>query len=127
MRCNLQKTHDFRGTGRLFHKHPFEGSSLAADDTTNILKIEFDCRLGAIAVSPSLCGPQYQETDEHRHLGFQTFIKEDRKYLGWENFRDQTKYQSVTHDQITVEPKDLDGLLMLVKECMAARREIHVS
>merc|ERR1712202_23719 len=39
-----------------------EQGGLTADDITNIIKMEFDCRPGAIAVSLALREPKYQET-----------------------------------------------------------------
>merc|ERR1739848_738564 len=39
-----------------------EKGELSADDITNVLKIEFDARPGAIAVSLALREPKYQET-----------------------------------------------------------------
>merc|ERR1711979_134041 len=39
-----------------------ECGKLTADDITNVLKIEFDCRPGAIALSLALREPKYQET-----------------------------------------------------------------
>merc|ERR1712043_133824 len=42
---------------------------LTADDITNILKIEYDCRPGAIAVTLALREPKYQETAAYCHFG----------------------------------------------------------
>merc|ERR1712107_402250 len=46
-----------------------EKGSLSVDDVTNILKIEFDCRPGAIAKSLALREPKYQETAAYCHFG----------------------------------------------------------
>merc|ERR1712000_563812 len=46
-----------------------ECGKLTPDDITNVLKIEFDCRPGAIAVSLSLREPKYQETAAYCHFG----------------------------------------------------------
>merc|ERR1712056_107733 len=46
-----------------------EQGSLTPDDITDILKIEFDCRPGAIAVSLALREPKYQETAAYCHFG----------------------------------------------------------
>merc|ERR1712232_1288032 len=67
------------GTGR---------GSLSAEDITNIIKIEFDCRPGAIAQSLSLREPKYQETAAYCHFGRQPYTKEGRKYFEWENAKD---------------------------------------
>merc|ERR1711920_491465 len=39
-----------------------EQGGLSAEDITNVLKMEFDCRPGAIAMSLALREPKYQET-----------------------------------------------------------------
>merc|ERR1712093_691457 len=46
-----------------------ECGSLTPDDITNVLKIEFDCRPGAIAVSLALREPKYQDTAAYCHFG----------------------------------------------------------
>ena len=45
-----------------------EQVSLTADDIANVLKIEFDCRPGAIAVSLALREPKYQDTAAYCHF-----------------------------------------------------------
>jgi len=65
-----------------------EQGSLTADDITNVLKIEFDCRPGAIAVSLALREPKYQETAAYCHFGREPFTKDGRKYFEWENSKD---------------------------------------
>ena len=46
-----------------------EQKALAANDVANIIKIEFDCRLGAIAKSLQLREPNYQATAAHFYFG----------------------------------------------------------
>merc|ERR1712093_948579 len=46
-----------------------ECGKLSAEDITNILKVEFDCRPGAIAVSLALREPKYQDTAAYCHFG----------------------------------------------------------
>merc|ERR1712071_690445 len=48
---------------------------LSPDDITNILKVEFDCRPGAIAVSLALREPKYQETAAYCHFGREPVTK----------------------------------------------------
>merc|ERR1712048_7657 len=45
-----------------------EKANLTPTDITNIVKIEFDCRPGAIAVTLALREPKYQETAAYCHL-----------------------------------------------------------
>ena len=79
-----------------------ECGSLSADDITNILKIEFDCRPGAIAVSLALREPKYQETAAYCHFGREPYTQEGRKYFEWENAKDLKKYGAMKSDDVTV-------------------------
>jgi len=78
-----------------------ECGSLSPDDITNILKIEFDCRPGAIAVSLALREPKYQETAAYCHFGREPYTKDGRKYFEWENAKDMKKYASMSSEQVT--------------------------
>merc|ERR1712204_18074 len=80
-----------------------EQGSLTADDITNVIKIAFDCRPGAIAVSLSLCEPKYQETAAYCHFGREPYTKDGIKFFEWENSQDVSKYASMTSEQITAE------------------------
>ena len=55
----------------LVETHGTEQGSLTADDTTIFLKIEFDFRHGAIAVSLALQETKQQETAAYCHVGRQ--------------------------------------------------------
>merc|ERR1712227_1168220 len=77
-----------------------EQGSLTADDITNVLKIEFDCRPGAIAVSLALREPKYQETAAYCHFGREPYTKDGIKYFEWENPKDLTKYAPMTSEQV---------------------------
>merc|ERR1712224_904816 len=74
---------------------------LTPDDITNIVKIEFDCRPGAIAVSLALREPKYQETAAYCHFGRAPYTKDGCKFFEWENPRDLTKYQTMDSQQVT--------------------------
>merc|ERR1712065_13482 len=80
-------------------------SGLAADDITNVLKIEFDCRPGAIALSLALREPKYQETAAYCHFGRAPYTKDGIKFFEWENAKDLSKYQPLTPDQVQTELK----------------------
>jgi S-adenosylmethionine synthetase len=58
-----------------------ECGKLTADDITNIVKVEFDARPGAIATSLALREPKYQETAAYCHFGRKPYTKEGRKYF----------------------------------------------
>merc|ERR1712151_163939 len=58
-----------------------ECGQLTADDITKIVKIEFDCRPGAIAMSLALREPKYQETAAYCHFGREPYTQDGKKIL----------------------------------------------
>merc|ERR1712057_132109 len=80
-----------------------ECGKLTANDITNILKINFDCRPGAIAVSLALREPKYQETAAYCHFGRQPYTKDGIKFFEWENPKDLKKYAGMSSAQVTSE------------------------
>merc|ERR1712134_121339 len=77
-----------------------EQGALTAVDITNVIKIEFDCRPGAIALSLALREPKYQETAAYCHFGRQAVTKNGIKFFEWENAKDLSKYKSMNSDQV---------------------------
>merc|ERR1712054_682264 len=77
-----------------------EKNGLTADDITNVLKIEFDCRPGAIAVSLALREPKYQETAAYCHFGRQPYTEDGIKFFEWENAKDLSKYKAMSSAQV---------------------------
>lgn len=82
-----------------------EQGALTAEDITNVIKIAFDCRPGAIAVSLALREPKYQETAAYCHFGRAPYTKDGRKYFEWENAKDLSKYKGMNSTQVTAELK----------------------
>merc|ERR1719387_2583857 len=82
-----------------------EQGNLTANDITNILKINFDARPGAIGVSLALREPKYQETAAYGHFGRQPYTKDGIKYFEWENAQDLRKYSKLSSAQVTGELK----------------------
>lgn len=78
-----------------------ENGALTAEDITNILKVEFDARPGAIAVSLALREPKYQETAAYCHFGREPYTKDGMKFFEWENAKDLSKYQAMNSEQVT--------------------------
>jgi S-adenosylmethionine synthetase len=70
------------------------------DDITKVLKIAFDARPGAIAVSLALREPKYQETAAYCHFGREAVTKDGMKYFEWENPKDLSKYNKMSPAQI---------------------------
>jgi len=77
-----------------------EKGQLSVDDITNVLKIEFDCRPGAIAQSLALREPKYQDTAAYCHFGREAVTKNGIKFFEWENAKDLKKYASMSSDQV---------------------------
>jgi len=75
------------------------------DSITNVIKIAFDCRPGAIAVSLALREPKYQETAAYCHFGREAVTKDGMKFFEWENAKDLSKYTAMTEEQVGVELK----------------------
>merc|ERR1712087_882243 len=82
-----------------------ECGKLTVEDITNIIKIAFDCRPGAIAVSLALREPKYQETAAYCHFGRAPYTKDGRKFFEWENAKDLSNYTKMDSAQITTELK----------------------
>merc|ERR1711881_623762 len=77
-----------------------EKGALTAEDITNVCKIEFDARPGAIAMSLALREPKYQETAAYCHFGREPYTKDGIKFFEWENPKDLSKYQAMDSQQV---------------------------
>jgi len=82
-----------------------EQGALTADDITNVIKLSFDCRPGAIAQSLALREPKYQETAAYCHFGREPYTKDGVKFFEWENAKDLSKYKSMSSAQVSAELK----------------------
>merc|ERR1712211_207945 len=78
-----------------------EQGALSAEDITNVIKIEFDCRPGAIAQSLALREPKYQETAAYCHFGREAVTNNGMKFFEWENAKDLKKYASMDSAQVS--------------------------
>merc|ERR1712183_804706 len=87
-----------------------EQGALTAVDITNIIKIAFDCRPGAIAMSLALREPKYQETAAYCHFGREAVTKDGIKFFEWENARDLTRYKSMKSPEVTTALKSSNYL-----------------
>merc|ERR1711974_100213 len=77
-----------------------EQGALTAVDVTNIIKIEFHCRPGAIAVSLALRERKYQESAAYCHFGREAVTKNGIKFFEGENAKDFSKYRGMTSEQV---------------------------
>merc|ERR1711865_451411 len=80
-----------------------EQGGLTPEDITNIVKINFDCRTGALAVSLALREPKYQESAAYCHFGRAPYTKDGIKFFEWENAKDLAKYTTMTSADVTAE------------------------
>merc|ERR1712038_1104907 len=78
-----------------------EQGRLTPQDITDIIKIEFDCRPGAIAVSLQLREPKYQETAAYCHFGREAVTKDGIKFFEWENPKNLAKYVAMSSEEVT--------------------------
>merc|ERR1711937_924002 len=82
-----------------------ETGSLTPEAITKIVKINFDCRPGAIAKSLQLREPKYQTTAAYGHFGRKPYAENGMKYFEWENATDLSKYAGMTPDAVDAELK----------------------
>merc|ERR1711970_367443 len=82
-----------------------EQGSLTPEDVTNVVKINFDCRPGAIAKSLQLREPKYTVTAAYGHFGRTPYTENGMKYFEWENALDLSKYSAMTPATVEAELK----------------------
>merc|ERR1712153_254426 len=88
-----------------------EKEGLTAAQITEIVKINFDARPGALARDLSLREPKYNKTAAYCHFGREPFEQDGMKFFSWEDCVDLSKYASMSSD-------DVD------KECAEKKEEI---
>jgi len=82
-----------------------EQGDLTAADITDIIKVAFDCRPGAIAKSLQLREPKYVETAAYCHFGREPRIENGMKYFEWERPVDLKKYATMSSADVQKEIK----------------------
>merc|ERR1712217_377550 len=87
-----------------------ERGALTVNDITNVLKVEFDCRPGAIAMALQLREPKYQETAAYCHFGREPVTKDGIKFFEWENAKVLTKYKTMNSAAVAAALKDINYL-----------------
>jgi S-adenosylmethionine synthetase len=80
-----------------------ELGDLTADDITDVIKLNFDCRPGAIALSLQLREPKYVETAAYCHFGREPRIENGIKFFEWERPIDLAKYAKMSTTQVKAE------------------------
>merc|ERR1711871_1428167 len=87
-----------------------EQGSLTAQDIINIVKINFDCRPGALGLSLALREPKYQESAAYGHFGREPYTKDGVKYFEWESAKDLSMYKTMSSVEVSAELKSSDFL-----------------
>merc|ERR1719238_2022135 len=77
-----------------------EQGELTPQAVTDAVKIEFDCRPGALAVSLALREPKYQESAAYGHFGRKPVTKDGKKFFEWENAKDMSKYAKMSPEEV---------------------------
>merc|ERR1712078_215115 len=77
-----------------------EQGSLTPEAITQIVKIAFDCRPGAIAKSLQLREPKYQLTAAYGHFGRKPYTENGMKFFEWENPVDLAKFSKMNEAEI---------------------------
>ena len=88
-----------------------EKEGLTAASITELVKINFDARPGALARDLQLREPKYNKTAAYCHFGREPFVKDGMKFFSWEDVVDLSKYAAMSTDDIE-------------KECSAQKEEI---
>jgi S-adenosylmethionine synthetase len=88
-----------------------EKEGLTAASITELVKINFDARPGALARDLQLREPKYNKTAAYCHFGREPFVKDGMKFFSWEDVVDLSKYAAMSTDAIE-------------KECSAQKEEI---
>merc|ERR1712238_240711 len=80
-----------------------EKEGLTAKLITDIVKINFDCRPGALARDLSLREPKYNKTAAYCHFGREPFEENGMKFFSWEDPVELTKYASMSEAEVQAE------------------------
>jgi len=88
-----------------------EKEGLTAASITELVKINFDARPGALARDLQLREPKYNKTAAYCHFGREPFVKDGMRFFSWEDVVDLSKYATMSTEDIE-------------KECSAQKEEI---
>merc|ERR1711920_1056151 len=73
-----------------------EQGELTAQAITDIVKMNFDARPGALARDLSLREPKYNVTAAYCHFGREPYTKDGMKFFAWEDAKDLSKYAGMS-------------------------------
>ena len=89
-----------------------EKAGLTAQAITDIVKLEFDCRPGALARDLQLREPKYNKTAAYCHFGREPFVEGGKKFFSWESPVDLSKYSSMSAADVAKAVKDNQGAIL---------------
>jgi len=89
-----------------------EQGSLTAEAITNIVKLEFDARPGALARDLKLRQPKYNVTAAYCHFGRDPYTKGDLKFFAWEDAKDLGKYLKMSASAVEKEIKSKSSTIL---------------
>jgi S-adenosylmethionine synthetase len=80
-----------------------EKDGLTAQLITDIVKINFDARPGALARDLTLREPKYNKTAAYCHFGRESYVENGMKFFSWEDVVDLSKYASMSSAAVETE------------------------
>jgi len=80
-----------------------EQGDLTAQTITDIVKINFDARPGALARDLKLRQPKYNPTAAYCHFGREPYTEGDKTFFAWEDATDLSKYKGMKAAEIASE------------------------
>jgi len=80
-----------------------EQGELTAQSITDIVKLNFDARPGALARDLSLRQPKYNPTAAYCHFGRDPYTEDGKTFFAWENVIDLSKYAKMSASAIAKE------------------------
>merc|ERR1711907_226050 len=73
-----------------------EQGELTAQSITDIVKLNFDARPGALSRDLQLRQPKYNVTAAYCHFGREPYTQGDLKFFAWEDAKDLGKYAKMS-------------------------------
>merc|ERR1712176_84138 len=80
-----------------------EQGDLTAKSITDIVKLNFDARPGALARDLCLRQPKYNVTAAYCHFGREPYTQGDLKFFAWEDVVDLSKYAPMSAEEVDAE------------------------
>jgi S-adenosylmethionine synthetase len=82
-----------------------EQGALTPQAITDIVKLNFDCRPGALARDLALREPKYNVTAAYCHFGREPYTEKGMKFFAWEDAKDLSKFVKMSDAAVTKELK----------------------